>query len=493
MSSTTPRTYGNWRRPKKAGIGRLSYVATIGGLALILGLVLVQNVYGWTWAALYLLIAGPAWLLIAKEDVHGITASHRIGEIVRFKRSVRKGENLYRSGPLSVTASDGKTHLPGTLGNTTITDQTDAYGRPFALLHHANKTVSVVASLAPPGVDLIDMDQIDTAVGYWANALRTLSLETGLIGAQITIESVPDSGTRLRREVEGHIHPEAPELAKQVMRSVLVNYASGLATVRGWVTYTFDPARLGGSAKKKYAAAEIGARLPNLTRNLEAGTRAGAIHLMTAADLARMVRIAYDPAAESIFDDADAAGEPIELQWGEVGPLVAEAEKLSYRHDSGHSKSWVMTAPPAGEVQSQILRRLLEPTRDVERKRVTLFYQPISPALAGALVEKDLQQANVRATSTGRTTHRSDRERASAKATAREEASGASLVDFGMIVTATTISGDPDHLATVIEALTAASRLQMRPAYGVQDSAFALSLPLGIHPNTGASLGAGKW
>ena len=62
-----------------------------------------------------------------------------------------------------------------------------------------------------------------------------------------------------------------------------------------------------------------------------------------------------------------------------------------------------------------------------------------------------------------------------------------------MIVTATTTSGDPDHLATVIEALTAASRLQMRPAYGVQDSAFALSLPLGIQPSTGTSLGAAKW
>ena len=304
---------------------------------------------------------------------------------------------------------------------------------------------------------------------------------------------MPDNGKRLRREIENTLTPDAPDLAKAAMREVLVNYSVGLAMVRGWVSFTFDPTKLGGSAKRRFAAAEIGARLPNLTRGLEGGTRAGAVHLMTATDLTRMVRIAYDPAAEPLFDDADAKGTPIQLTWGEAGPLVAEAQKLSYYHDSGHSKSWVMTSPPSGEVQSGVLRRLLEPNRDVERKRVTLFYQPISPALAGDLVEKDIKQAQLRATSTGKPSHRAAKEHASATQTAREEASGAALVDFGMIVTATTTSGDPDHLATVIEALTAASRLQMRPAYGVQDSAFALSLPLGIQPSTGTSLGAAKW
>ena len=495
MSDSTPRvrTYGNWRKPQKGGLGKLSYAATISGLAFILGLFLIQNIYGWTWAALFLATGGPAWVLVAREDRHGVTAAYRLGEYMRFSKSNRKGENLYRSGLLAINPTDGKTHLPGTLAATTISEHADAYGRPFALLHHADKTMSVVASLAPPGTDLIDSDKIDDAVGHWAAWLGYLSTESGLIAAQLTIESVPDNGKRLRREIENTLTPDAPDLAKAAMREVLVNYSVGLAMVRGWVSFTFEPTKLGGSAKRRFAAAEIGARLPNLTRGLEGGTRAGAVHLMTATDLTRMVRIAYDPAAEPLFDDADAKGTPIQLTWGEAGPLVAEAQKLSYYHDSGHSKSWVMTSPPSGEVQSGVLRRLLEPNRDVERKRVTLFYQPISPALAGDLVEKDIKQAQLRATSTGKPSHRAAKEHASATQTAREEASGAALVDFGMIVTATTTSGDPDHLATVIEALTAASRLQMRPAYGVQDSAFALSLPLGIQPSTGTSLGAAKW
>ena len=42
---------------------------------------------------------------------------------------------------------------------------------------------------------------------------------------------------------------------------------------------------------------------------------------------------------------------------------------------------------------------------------------------------------------------------------------------------------DLDDTAAAITSLASASKLRMRPAYGAQDSAFALGLPLGVVPS----------
>ena len=65
--------------------------------------------------------------------------------------------------------------------------------------------------------------------------------------------------------------------------------------------------------------------------------------------------------------------------------------------------------------------------------------------------------------------------------TAQEEARGAGLVNFGMVVTATVMTAEqiPDMVAA-IDNLGATARILLRPAYGSQDSAFAAALPLGV-------------
>ena len=66
--------------------------------------------------------------------------------------------------------------------------------------------------------------------------------------------------------------------------------------------------------------------------------------------------------------------------------------------------------------------------------------------------------------------------------TAAEEAQGAGLVNFGMVVTATVLSSsDLDDAVAVVEGnLGPSARLLLRRVYGSQDSAFASSLPLGL-------------
>ena len=193
------------------------------------------------------------------------------------------------------------------------------------------------------------------------------------------------------------------------------------------------------------------------------------------------MRVAYDPAAAVLIDEAHAAGETPEVFWTDVGPSAAQASWDRYRHDSGTSCTWAMTQAPRGNVQSGVLARLLAPHRDIARKRITLLYRPIDAAKAAAIVEADLRAAEFRVTSTSKPAARDSLAVRAASATAQEEASGAGLVQFGMLVTATVmdLSKQADARAA-IDNLAATARLRLRPVYGSQDSAFAAALPLGL-------------
>jgi hypothetical protein len=194
-----------------------------------------------------------------------------------------------------------------------------------------------------------------------------------------------------------------------------------------------------------------------------------------------VVRVAYDPAAAILIDEANAAGEPPEIPWTEVGPAAHQANWDSYRHDSAVSVTWMMSTAPRGNVPSSILTRLLAPHRDIARKRVTLLYRPIDAGRAAAIVDADARAASFNLTASDRPNARNFASVRAALATAEEEASGAGLVNFGVLVTATVT--DPDRLSdarAAVDNLSATARLRLRPVYGSQDSAFAAALPLGL-------------
>jgi hypothetical protein len=128
-----------------------------------------------------------------------------------------------------------------------------------------------------------------------------------------------------------------------------------------------------------------------------------------------------------------------------------------------------------------VLARLLAPHRDIARKRVTLLYKPVDAARAAAMVETDLRAAEFRASSTRKPQARDTLAVRAAAATASEEASGAGLVNFGILVTATVIDPHKEQDArAAVDNLSATARLRLRPVYGSQDSAFAAALPLGL-------------
>jgi len=329
---------------------------------------------------------------------------------------------------------------------------------------------------------LVDQETINNQVAEYGIWLANLADEPGVEAASVTVETAPDTGTRLRSEVSGSLDPDAPAFATAMLEEVMHTYPVGSATIRAYIAVTFNgSSRVTGRRREaEEVGTDLASRLPGLTAGL-AAAGAGAARPMSAQELCETIRTAYDPAAAVLIDEARAAGEIPHLAWSDVGPAAAEARWDSYRHDGAVSTSWTMTSPPRGVVQSGILGRLLAPHRDVARKRVTLLYRPIDPARAAALVETDLNAAQFNTTASTKPSARSTLSTRAAMATAAEEAAGAGLLNFGLVVTATTT--DPAHEAearAAIDSLSAAARMRMRPAYGSQDTAFAAALPLGI-------------
>ncbi|GAB2718026.1 SCO6880 family protein [Kitasatospora kifunensis] len=482
VSEVKARTYGNWRKPTSPGIAGLGLAGT---LVLIVGLILViisMKISIWLALGMAVLLAmGLAPMLL--RDAAGRNGLQRGTARVAWMVGKSGGKHIYRSGPLGRTPA-GTCQLPGLAAASTLSESEDAHGRPFALLtlptlnHH-----TVVISTDADGASLVDQDQVDTWVAHWGNWLSNLAYEPSLVGASVTIEAAPDPGTRLNAEVSRNLSPDAPALARAVLEEVVRTYPSGSATLTTRVALTYSGAARGRAARRSpdEMAEDIGTRLPGLTDSL-AMTGAGSARPMTATDLAEAVRVAYDPTVATLVEEARADGGS-GLTWDDAGPVATqEFWDGRYRHDGAWSMTWAMFDAPRGSVFSSVLTSLLLPHPDMVRKRVTILYRPHTPGEAARIVEEDrknalfkAQQAKVEAA----------RDMVAVNATAQaaqEEATGAGLTRFGLVVTATVLDHAdlPKAVSAVVDNLSAPARIRLRIQKGSAASAFAAALPIGI-------------
>ncbi|MEU0090346.1 SCO6880 family protein [Kribbella sp. NPDC006257] len=489
---STPRTYGNWRRPASAGIAGLGTLGTalmMGGLVVTLMATMAGGIPG---AVVSTTAVGAALLMLMTKDKHGQSSLQRLSTRIGWQRAKMARHNVYRSGPLGRTAW-GKFQLPGLAAASQLSEFEDSYGRPFALLFYpSTRHFTVVINAEPDGASLVDEDQVDVWVAHWGQWLASLGHEPGIVAASVTVESTPDTGIRLRREVTHNLQDGSPAIARAMLAEVIQTYPEGSALVNARVALTFKGTdRQGKRRKEEDMGRELASRLPALTQSLTS-TGAGAARPVTAQELCETVRIAYDPAAAVLIDEARSQGISPELQWTDAGPAGAQSYWDKYRHDSAWSVTWQMSQAPRGEVFSSVLSQLVAPHPDVDRKRVTMLYRPLDAATSARMVEADKRNASFRATASARPSARSLAEARAADRTAMEEARGAGLVNFGMIVTGTVMSVEqlPDMIAA-IDNLGATARVLLRPAYGSQDSAFVAALPLGIVLQSHLSVPAG--
>ena len=227
-----PVLYGNWRQPARAGLGTLSGAATFVLFVVLVVTVVVNASFGLFPAFFTALVSGVFLVALVRKDRHGVTLIQRIGEVVMFHRARRKGLTLYRSGPAGKSPW-GTCQLPGVLASTRLGEFADSWDRRFAVLAMpAVGSYAIVLGCQPDGASLVDQDQIDLWVARWGMWLADLGQEHGLVGAQAVVETTPDTGTRLRQEIQANLVEDAPEVARKVAGEVEMIYPSGTASVQ---------------------------------------------------------------------------------------------------------------------------------------------------------------------------------------------------------------------------------------------------------------------
>jgi hypothetical protein len=477
------RTYGNWRQPQSPGLAGLG---TLGTGVLMAGMVIVVCMLAVSILAAGLAVAAVAATIapLLIKDRHGRNGVQKLSARLAWAQGRSRGWHTYRSGPLG-RAGSGRYQLPGLAASMTARDAIDAFNRPFVLMDHPSTGhVSTVIESAPDGNSLVDQEQVDQWVAHWGQWLAALGQETGLVGASVTIETAPDAGTRLHREVESHLHPDAPALARRVLEEVVEQYPSGSASITCRIALTWSryAAFGGGRRSLEEMAVEIGNRLPGLTVPLSA-SGAGSAEPMTTAQLAAAIRVAYEPSVHAVVEEAGAAGAGID--WADAGPTAHEETATHYWHDGATSVTWAMSGAPRGQVFSNVLAKLLAPHRQIARKRVTLLYRPHDSAQSAQLVERDRRDALFAAQGSSRkgATARSLVSVKAAEQVAEEEARGAGLTRFGIIVTATVVDGGRSkvrQVESIVDSLATASRIVLRRQWGSQQSGFLAGLPLGL-------------
>lgn len=482
MAAEAPveRSYGNWRRPRPPGLWHLGLISSV---LLVVGLIcsiVVIALVGLIAGLVLLAVMSPVFLFTLRPDPHGQTPLQRVGMRLGWRRARSSGSHLYRSGPLGRTPY-GTFALPGLLAASQLSEARDSYDRPFAVLCHPwAQQLTVVLETEPDGAALVDQPQIDQWVAHYGHWLAGLSEEPGLLACQVSVETAPDPGTRLRHAIAARQDPGAPALARETLAEIVRCYPAGAADLKARVALTFNMVSAGRRRTPTETAHDLATRLGGVTQRLHA-TGAGVAMPVDAQRLCEIIRAAYDPGAAELLDEARSAGQPASLSWEDVGPAAADARADSYWHDGAISVTWAMSQAPRGEVRENVLSRLIAPHGDIARKRVTLLYRVIDPGEAARMVERDLHNAEFRVNSQARPTARAVLEQQAARATATEEARGAALVNFGMLLTATVL--DEHHLPSAraaIENLAPTARVNLRPVWGSQDSAFAAALPVGL-------------
>ncbi|MGP3973555.1 SCO6880 family protein [Streptomyces sp. 8N114] len=478
--SSSP-TYGNWRRPRRPGLGSFGMLGTAG---LFGGLVVTLLASLMSLIAAAVVMVPMAFVLIplVMRTQDGRNAYQLIAVRIGWIRRKSKGATTYVSGPLSQRPG-GRFQPPGLLGRMEMYGGRDAYDRDFGVLYHGSRRLyTIVLACEPDGGSLVDPDQVDTWVASWGQWLSRLSHEPGLRGASVIVETAPDSGTRLAHEVLPRLSPDAPAAARAVMEEVVERYPEASSEMHTYITLTYG-VPVGQKINHDDMIIDLSTRIPGLLAGL-VGAGGGVAYPLSGERIAEVVRVAYDPdvAAEvlSVRSQYGYTG----LEWDDAGPAACVENVASYQHDSGVSRTWMLTLAPRGTVRANVLRGLLEASPGTRRKRVALLYRPIDPATSARIVEADRRAAQFMATSgRGLVQARAATEVRAAEQTAQEEATGAGLVEFSMMLTVTVDSDEELADANVaMKNLQGAARLSMRPADRMQAAAFSCTLPVGLLP-----------
>ena len=341
--------------------------------------------------------------------------------------------------------------------------------------------------MAPVSTWLAEPADADRWVANWAAWLASLGYLPSLRWVTVTVDTAPDPGSTLTGRVAAAIDPSAPRAALEIMDQLVATAPAAAADVDTRVSITFDPT---ASPAQPNDLGEAVTEVGRIMSGLESALATCGVTVLgraRAADIAGVVRTAFDPAVRGEISRLLATGiSPAleeHLNWASVGPAGAEERWDCYRHDSGTSVSWAWREAPRQNVTSDVRARLLGP--GAYPKRVALQYRPLPASAAARTLDNEVRAAEFRHEYSRRTrrdvTARDLHDHARARQAADEEARGAGVSLLGLYVTVTvTDSAELPRAVADTEAAAEASRIRLQRLYRSQAAAFTATLPCGI-------------
>ncbi|MGW4369201.1 SCO6880 family protein [Nocardia takedensis] len=475
----TARMYGRWERPRSAGFFGLTWGVSMLGLALVIAVMtgfLISRSLGV--AAVLVLLAAVVFTPLA-VTINGRTGWELLMLRAQFATARARGEHLYRAGRFA--RIPGLAKLPGLLADSSLAEYETAGGRRFAMLHiRRSDHYTVVCRVVPRGKELVDQPQIDAWVEGFGHFLATQSRGGEVVAVTAVLDNVVETRLRQAREVTRLVREQAPDFAKTVMREAAADLGGVGVRIEARIAITYRAIGKGRVRRDDAEQArEIGQRLQGVLSQLaRAGLPATPLQ---AWEVLALVRTRYDLASQR---DVEAAGASLldTQSWDSVGPIAHLDRWDHYVHDGARSITWEMDAAPRGAVMETVLEELLRPRADVPRKRVAIVYRLHSAAEATSLVDSDFRDAIAAEQTERGIASASARIRVGNTQAAREEqARGAGLTRFGVLVTVTDqLDGDLPGIEASVKAMSAASRLTVRRCYGSQAAGFAASLGIGL-------------
>src|SRR5262249_9229550 len=161
--------------------------------------------------------------------------------------------------------------------------------------------------------------------GAWLASLGYLPIVKWVA---VTVESAPDTGSRLADYVSRRVVPHSPASARRVLRQLVDLSPAAAADVETRVSITFNPARSAAKPRDLAEALdEISRTLPGLTDSL-GGCGLTVLGRATAQQLIAIVRTAFDPTARGDVARLLTTHAGVDLSrwldWDTAGPVMAE-------------------------------------------------------------------------------------------------------------------------------------------------------------------------
>ena len=478
------RSYGGWRRSRSIGLLGLGPAATLVLLGCAVALLIVAAV---SLKAL-LFVAPPAALAGAASLVRigGVPLAQLGVQRLRWWHGTTGGYTTYRAEV--VLRHTGVLALPGTLAATELLSAEDGCGGRYGLVRDRHTGfLTVTLRVVPASTWLAEPGEVDGWVANWGAWLASLGYIPSLRWVTVTIDTAPDPGSTLTGQVAAAIDLAAPRPALQIMDELVATAPAAAADVDTRVSITFDPAAFPSSPQTvAEAVTEAGRTLLGLESAL-GSCGVAVLGRAKAADIAGIVRTAFDPAVRGevnrLLDAGIGPALQEQLDWASAGPAGAEESWNCYRHGSGLSVTWAWREAPRQNVHSDVLARLVAP--GLFPKRVALQYRPFPAAAAARLLENEVRAAEFRSEYSRRTrrdvTARDAHDHARARQAADEEARGAGVSLLALYVTATVT--DPAQLPRAVadtEAAAESSKIRLQRMYRSQAAGFTATLPCGI-------------